>query len=981
MTTLEIFRPPTTSVAVIDIDTKTVYSERLMAEHVISCEFIYNSVIGLQIGDFITYNSDNYYINRLPAIVKNNDSSYLYTIQFESVLYDLGKKLFRSDDGLCDFSYNGSAADFIDSIVDSINEIYPDEWSAGTVDASDDITLQFVNESCRAALTRISDAFNMEFSLSGKVISLLNAAGSVTALKFQYGRDKGLYKLTRQQVNDQSIITKCWGYGSQRNIPDSYRSRAKRLVFETGDPAVRYLEKNTALYGTIEGQFTDDNIYPQRTGTLTDANIVFLNDKFYDKISSVTDSSIDFDLNDYLIEGQIATIVFKTGDLSGIECEIWKYDHATNKIYFNAYTDADGYEYPHYISDISKIEPKIGDTYTLINITMPDAYVTEAEQILQDATQAYIDENSVPMVVYTVDIDPKYASSIGLVLNVGDRVTIVDSALGVNTLIRVSAIEYPLVNPYQIKAVIADFVPYTLQERIIQSARTNRKETIFVDRRQAEQARRNTTRQKELRDLLFDTDMYFDNVNLKPLSIETAYLAVGTKSSDFWLSNVTIKANYEGDENALYVSAGSLVHLQIQIEGLGYVWVIGTPLDQAALTPASAYYLYARCSKTVLTGTWVLSTSQITVESEAGFYHFLVGMLFIVADGARDFDFTNGMTYINGNTITTGKVQSIDGNCFLDLTQGKFKVGNATSSLDWNDTTPNVLTLIGALVQSPAGTFPIILFCGVYDGGVTYSKGNQVTSGGSSWNYINATPGSGHTPAEDAYWTQAAIKGIPGDPGDPGANGSPGPGVVYRGDFSAATNYFNNSLRRDIVKYSGSYYLYKSADNSSGIWDAGNWDSFGASFSSVATELLLATYATIENLKVEKFEGIPDITEAVFKGSINIENNHIWEDSLEDEEFSWILINYKGYHGGFTRAGRTMIGDGMGHPIMVVDGFGVHVYGGLEITTTNDGFTLPRMTTTQRNALTPAVGMMIYNTTTNQFNAYAGAAWYVVNLV
>jgi hypothetical protein len=36
---------------------------------------------------------------------------------------------------------------------------------------------------------------------------------------------------------------------------------------------------------------------------------------------------------------------------------------------------------------------------------------------------------------------------------------------------------------------------------------------------------------------------------------------------------------------------------------------------------------------------------------------------------------------------------------------------------------------------------------------------------------------------------------------------------------------------------------------------------------------------------------------------------------------------------------------------------------------------LPRATTTQRNSLTPATGMLIFNTTTNKFQGYTDSAW------
>ncbi len=48
---------------------------------------------------------------------------------------------------------------------------------------------------------------------------------------------------------------------------------------------------------------------------------------------------------------------------------------------------------------------------------------------------------------------------------------------------------------------------------------------------------------------------------------------------------------------------------------------------------------------------------------------------------------------------------------------------------------------------------------------------------------------------------------------------------------------------------------------------------------------------------------------------------------------------------------------------------------GVTITTTTGALTLPRMTTTQRNALTPVNGMEIYNSTTDKFQSYENGAW------
>jgi hypothetical protein len=49
--------------------------------------------------------------------------------------------------------------------------------------------------------------------------------------------------------------------------------------------------------------------------------------------------------------------------------------------------------------------------------------------------------------------------------------------------------------------------------------------------------------------------------------------------------------------------------------------------------------------------------------------------------------------------------------------------------------------------------------------------------------------------------------------------------------------------------------------------------------------------------------------------------------------------------------------------------------GALDVNSTKGALIVPRMTTTQRNALTAVNGMIIYNTTTNQFNFYENGAW------
>lgn len=98
-----------------------------------------------------------------------------------------------------------------------------------------------------------------------------------------------------------------------------------------------------------------------------------------------------------------------------------------------------------------------------------------------------------------------------------------------------------------------------------------------------------------------------------------------------------------------------------------------------------------------------------------------------------------------------------------------------------------------------------------------------------------------------------------------GAKGEDGksPALAFQGEYdsSGATLYYGNEYRVDAVKYNGAYYVARidadavAAKNGvafRGIQPTNRdyWNPFGASFDSVATQLLLAEFAYIENLGV-----------------------------------------------------------------------------------------------------------------------------------
>lgn len=125
-------------------------------------------------------------------------------------------------------------------------------------------------------------------------------------------------------------------------------------------------------------------------------------------------------------------------------------------------------------------------------------------------------------------------------------------------------------------------------------------------------------------------------------------------------------------------------------------------------------------------------------------------------------------------------------------------------------------------------------------------------------------------------WSVSKIKGEEGKPGkdgidgtdgedgkdgDPGPRGDRGPRCTYRGDYDSSTTYNASSKITDIVSIKNSdgtrtYYVAKVDDNEPAFkgkhpTNTAYWDTFGANFSSVATDLLMARKIAASEIDVE----------------------------------------------------------------------------------------------------------------------------------
>lgn len=72
--------------------------------------------------------------------------------------------------------------------------------------------------------------------------------------------------------------------------------------------------------------------------------------------------------------------------------------------------------------------------------------------------------------------------------------------------------------------------------------------------------------------------------------------------------------------------------------------------------------------------------------------------------------------------------------------------------------------------------------------------------------------------------------------------------IVLRGNFTEGETYYNNTVERSTVRYSGLYYIYNGVDGVVNSWDDTKWDYYSANFENIATNFILAEGANIGGL-------------------------------------------------------------------------------------------------------------------------------------
>lgn len=709
--------------------TRGAQKTALLGEDVVTLTVESAAPINFSIGDALNVFGCAYRLNRLPAVQKQGERLYTYEIEMEGVQYDLLRATYdltidTTSNTLQDVqsdALTGGLRRFATVLISNANRVFPGQWSLGECpDTAADRTLTFgETDNCLAVLQRLCKEFETEFEITqaGGVRTIhFKKVGQTFPFTFRYGRGKGLYALERQNVSSANIITRLKVYGSTRNITARYR--AQRLCLPNKKKGESFIEKGNAVarFGVWEATKYFEDIYPKQKGKVTAVDAA--------SELTFTDSAMAFDLAEkvtskgadgkeetkttYLLPGTSAKVHFNTGNLSGYEFEVAKYDHATKTFTLKAFKDDRGETFPSKTSAAFRIG--VGDEYSLLDIAPPQAVVDAAEKELEEAGSKYYDQNSQPKVQYGLTVAEEFLRSLSgvgsesNVFSVGDYIPVEDEALEVKKSVRIQSFTRNLLRPYDYQLTLSDTVTTSIINRIISDQIETDKIIRMNNIKDPATARANWRRSREVMAAVFDPEGNYYTEKIRPQSIDTIALSVGAKSMQFGLTNTVFEPNYQGNVNAIRVQGGVLTHYTIDAsKARSWTLADGTFTLADASKP---YYVYAKCQRAGAGGVILFTLEQIPVEKDPAYYHFWIGVLNSVDSElkARSFAPMYGFTMINGRFIKTGRIQSADGGTYFDLDAGEIG-GNIKIKGNSDYATKSELQVLSSEIKGEVGKF------------------------------------------------------------------------------------------------------------------------------------------------------------------------------------------------------------------------------------------------------------------------------------
>lgn len=438
------------------------YNGAFMDERVVSCTLESPSMIDFAIGDYLTYKGEKFYLDYDPTQIKNAPfntvkNAFEFTLTFRTIDTELQNCQFLDYvpygndyhyQPSPSFSFVGTAKTFAERIQANMDRDFPG-WKILVYEGveTEDKEIKIDNTSCWNALVMINKEYSLNFTRTGRTVKIGYPEETINHT-FYYGKDNGLYKITRNVNSDEAIVTRLYAYGGDRNIPKNYNKResdfsGKKNLMLPGylTTGKSYIESdNISVYGVREYVKSFEDIYPSIAGAelpgigrideLVSSEQI-TGETETSETFKVTIKNIGFNIKDYLTTEK-ATMSIKSGSLIGYEFEIVdvvQLENGNYQVTLNKST-RDDFKVPNAGQNLST-----GDRFVLLNITMPEKYVEYAEEKLLNAAVSFLAEHDHVIYTYDIGVDEIYMArhvDVQGLIKEGMKLPVYDSDLGID---------------------------------------------------------------------------------------------------------------------------------------------------------------------------------------------------------------------------------------------------------------------------------------------------------------------------------------------------------------------------------------------------------------------------------------------------------------------------------------------------------------------------------------------------------------------
>lgn len=401
--------------AVISPTDNSTHENSIMGDNVLNMSFTLFEFVRLTVNDYVMFEGEKYKLLEPYRPTKKSTIEYEYNCKFYGTVGDCKKGIvLKLVDGenKPDFALVDSAAVHLQLVVDNINRIKGTlDWTVGEVVDNGNHEIVYDSTFCFDALNKIAETFETEWWVEGTTINMSHCEFGT---QIELGYNQGLIDLARDDNDKARFFTRLLPIGSKRNIdPKVYGHN--RLQLPGG---VQFVEQNIE-YGIVEQaeEQAFAHIYPKRIGYVGTVRVVPTKIDGKDRIIYYfTDTGLNFDPNDYNIEGLVKNVVFQSGELNGRDFEV------------NFHSNTKEFEiilqYPYEDQQLpgGGMIPKTGDKYILYNLRMPTEYYPLAEQEFTAAAGDFLAKYSIDTSVYKAANDYIYFDENNINLKVGRRI-------------------------------------------------------------------------------------------------------------------------------------------------------------------------------------------------------------------------------------------------------------------------------------------------------------------------------------------------------------------------------------------------------------------------------------------------------------------------------------------------------------------------------------------------------------------------------